>query len=181
MHHCQNEEEFPLLHMQPKSENYKLPTPILPASHESQPGEVDRPLHREILRRPHSHPWTPIPIRNYVLRPFIAVCICLSAVLVILLALSHARNGLLAIDLQKTHIVSLWHFVPTTIASIIGHVFVAIGTASLLCQPYLRLQREEGASAKESLVADHSQLFPVLAVAFRRRDWIVLIVGLSML
>jgi len=145
--------------------------------------EESQPLSQgqELPRRLHTR-WTPFPVKNWVVRPFSILCVCMNAVLVVLLVLSRTRNGLFTINLQHTHVFPLWHFVSTTIANVTALAFSAIGMASLLCQPYIQLQREGGVNVGESLTLDFSRPLPVVAInTIRRRHWVPFFISFAML
>ena len=148
------------------------------------PEEPEDPSHEPQFpsRPPNIHDWTPFPARVMFVRPFIGWILCNIITLVVLWALSQSREGLLAINLQHKDVLFVWHFVPTTIATANNLGFSAIGSASLICQPYLNLLRERGASAKESLTLDYSGPLPRVAfMAIRRRHWVAFFFSTSML
>ena len=132
--------------------------------------------------RPNVREWTPFAARVTFVCPFIGWILCNIVTLVALWFLSQSRKGLLATNLQRKDVLFVWHFVPTAIATANTLAFSAIGSASLICQPYLHLLREHGASAKESLTLDYSGPLPSVAfMAIRRRHWAAFFSSTAML
>ena len=129
------------------------------------PEEPENPSHKPQFPSclPNIHDWTPFPARVMFVCLFIRWILCNIITLVVLWALSQSREGLLAINLQHKDVLFVWHFVPTAIATANNLGFSAIESASLICQPYLNLLQERGASAKESLTLDYSGLLPRVA------------------
>jgi hypothetical protein len=140
----------------------------LPAPQTDPCGESGLPGHL-----PDIHDWTPFPARIVFIRIFIAWILYNIVTLVALWILSQSRKGVIATNLQRKDVLFVWHFVPTAIATANALAFSAIGSASLICQPYLHLLREGGASARESLTLDYSGPLPTVAFrAMRRRHWV---------
>ena len=81
----------------------------------------------------------PLSGQSHVFRLFIRWILCNIITLVVLWALSQSREGLLTINLQHKDVLFVWHFVPTAIATANNLGFSAIGSALLICQPYLNL------------------------------------------
>ena len=125
------------------------------------PEEPEDPFHKPQFpsHLPNIHDWTPFPARVMFVCLFIRWILCNIITLVVLWALSQSREGL-AINLQHKDVLFVWHFVPTAIAMANNLGFSAIGSASLICQPYLNQLQERGTSAKESLTLDYSEPLP---------------------
>ena len=124
----------------------------------------------------------PLSGQSHVFRLFIRWILCNIITLVVLWALSQSREGLLTINLQHKDVLFVWHFVPTAIATANNLGFSAIGSALLICQPYLNLLWECGTSTKESLTLDYSELLPRVAfMAIRQRHWVAFFFSTSML
>ena len=148
------------------------------------PEEPEDPSHKSQFpsHLPNIHDWTPFPARVMFVHLFIGWILCNIITLVVLWALSQSREGLLTINLQHKDVHFVWHFVPTAIAMANNLGFSAIGSALLICQPYLNLLWERSASAKESLTLDYSGPLPSVAfMAICQCHWVAFFFSTSML